>query len=191
MHLVLVQALFCTLSLGLNVSPRTKTEIGPFKNPEITPFLQLDLAVGRETNVTAPENNLIMAPNVKGGKVTGAFEADILPIGASIERGVKTELGENSYYTNRYILQTANNGTIGLEVDVIVNYRNNAHHSFGFGQFTTDIPDLLYLNYNMYLVEVTGDFNTGGGAGQIFALKSGGRRDGEPITALLPVGGKD
>lgn len=96
MRLVLVQALFCTLSLGLNGSPYTKTEIGPFKNPDITPFLQLDLAVGRETNVTAPENNLIMAPNVKGGKVTGAFEADILPIGASIERGVKTELGENS-----------------------------------------------------------------------------------------------
>ena len=96
MRPVLVQALFYTLVLSLGVSPRTKTEIGPFKNPEITPFLQLDLAVGRETNVTAPENNLIMAPNVKGGKVTGAFEADILPIGASIERGIKTELGENS-----------------------------------------------------------------------------------------------
>ncbi|KAH7185142.1 uncharacterized protein B0J16DRAFT_398863 [Fusarium flagelliforme] len=181
MRLVLVQALFFTPGLGLSLSPRTNTEIGPFKNPELTPFLQLDLAVGRETNVTAPENNLIMAPNVKGGKVTGAFEADILPIGASIERG---------FYTNRYVLQTANNDTIGLEVDVIVNYRNNAHHSFGFGKFTTAIPDLLYLNYNMYLVEVTGDFNTGGGAGQIFAFKSGGRRDGEPITALLPVGGE-
>lgn len=96
MRLTLVQALFFTLGLGLSLSPRTNTEIGPFKNPEVTPFLQLDLAVGRETNVTAPENNLIMAPNVKGGKVTGAFKADILPIGASIERGVKTELGENS-----------------------------------------------------------------------------------------------
>lgn len=53
----------------------------------------------------------------------------------------------------------------------------------------TNVPRLLHLNYNMYLVEVTGDFETGKEAGQIFALKSGGRRDGEPIKALLPSGG--
>lgn len=28
----------------------------------------------------------------------------------------------------------ANNETIILEVDVIINYRINAHHNFGFGQ---------------------------------------------------------
>ncbi|KAF4345176.1 hypothetical protein FBEOM_882 [Fusarium beomiforme] len=178
--------------LGLSVddlSGRTYNDIGEYNNPKLRTFLWLDLAVGRETNVSSPGSLGIMAPNVKGGKATGAFEADILPLGASWEDAVIDELGENSFYKNRYILQTVNNDTIKFEVDVILNYRNNAHHGFGFGKFATDIPALLEINYNSYLVEVTGDFETGKAAGQVFALKSGGRRDGQPIKALLPPGG--
>jgi hypothetical protein len=191
MRIAFVQGLFFSLSLSMSLDallPRTESEIGPFKNPQLTPFLQIDLAVGRETNVTGPDTRWGAAPNVQGGKVSGAFEAEILPIGTSFERYVKNEQGENSFYYNRYILKTTDNDTISLEVDVIVNYRNNAHHSFGFGKFVTDIPHLLYLNYNVYLIEVTGDFETGEASSQLFALKSGGRRDGEPIKALLPIG---
>lgn len=57
-----------------------------------------------------------------------------------------------------------------------------------YSKFVTAVPHLLYLNYNVYLIEVTGDFETGKAASQLFALKSGGRRDGEPIRALLPIG---
>ncbi|CEI61483.1 hypothetical protein FVEN_g9424 [Fusarium venenatum] len=181
MRITFVQSLFFNLGLCMSIDtllPRTASEIGPFKNPQLTPFLQIDLAVGRETNVTGPDTRWGAAPNVQGGKVSGAFEADILPIGTSFERYVKNEQGENS---------TAENETISLEVDVIVNYRNNAHHSFGLGKFVADIPHLLYLNYNIYLIEVTGDFEMGKAASQLFALKSGGRRDGEPIKALLPI----
>lgn len=62
------------------------------------------------------------------------------------------------------------------------------HMSNEHSKFVADIPHLLYLNYNVYLIEVTGDFETGKAASQLFALKSGGRRDGEPIRALLPIG---
>ncbi|KAF9777201.1 hypothetical protein IL306_004506 [Fusarium sp. DS 682] len=192
MRTTFLQLLFLPFSLGLSVdgfTRRTYSGIGEYNNPELTTFLWLDLAVGRETNVSSPDSLGIMAPNVKGGKATGAFEADILPLGASWEDAVKNEWGENSFYKNRYILQTANNDTIKFEVDVILNYRNNAHHGFGFGKFATDIPELAEINYNSYLIEVTRDFETGKAAGQVFALKSGGRRDGQPIKALLPPGG--
>ncbi|CEF77727.1 hypothetical protein FGSG_03013 [Fusarium graminearum PH-1] len=191
MRITFIHALFFNLGLSMSLdslSPRTKPDIGPFKNPELTAFLQIDLAVGRETNVTGPDTKWGAAPNVQGGRVSGAFEADILPLGTSYERYVKNEQGENSFYYNRYILKTADNETISLEVDAIVNYRNNALHGFGFGKFVTAVPHLLYLNYNVYLIEVTGDFETGKAASQLFALKSGGRRDGEPIRALLPIG---
>jgi hypothetical protein len=99
MRISLVQALFFNLGLCMSLDtlfPRTEPEIGPFKNPRLTPLLQIDLAVGRETNVTGPDTRWGAAPNVQGGKVSGAFEADILPIGTSFERYVKNEQGENS-----------------------------------------------------------------------------------------------
>lgn len=99
MRIAFFQALFFNLGLSMSLdslSPRTEPDIGPFKNPELTAFLQIDLAVGRETNVTGPDTQWGAAPNVQGGKVSGAFEADILPLGTSYERYVKNEQGENS-----------------------------------------------------------------------------------------------
>lgn len=99
MRITFIHALFFNLGLSMSLdslSPRTKPDIGPFKNPELTAFLQIDLAVGRETNVTGPDTKWGAAPNVQGGRVSGAFEADILPLGTSYERYVKNEQGENS-----------------------------------------------------------------------------------------------
>ncbi|KAF4451277.1 hypothetical protein F53441_5698 [Fusarium austroafricanum] len=197
MRTAFIQALFVQLGLGLSVDGlmrRTNSEVGVFNNPGLTPFLQLDLAIGFETNVSAPNSLGVMAPNVKGGKASGAFEAEILALGASWEKFILDAPEETSLYKNLYILQTASNdtasnGTVSLEVDVVLNYRNNALHGFGSGKFATDIPDLMDINYNSYLFEVAGDFATGEAFGQVFALNSGSRRDGKPIKALLPLGG--
>ncbi|KAF4945092.1 hypothetical protein FSARC_14514 [Fusarium sarcochroum] len=191
MRTTFVQALFVQLGLSISLDGLTRRtdSIGAYNIPEVTSFLQLDLAISIPSNVSTPDGVTALAPNAQGGKTSGAFEAEILPVGAAYERVVVNQAGENSFYNNRYIFQTANNETISLEVDVILKYENNALHGFGSGKFATTIPDLFYLNYNSYLVEVSGDFTTGEAAGQVFALKSGGRRDGKPINALLPPGG--
>ncbi|KAM0545597.1 hypothetical protein ACHAPJ_011297 [Fusarium lateritium] len=181
MRTTFVQALFIQLGLGLSLdglTRRTSDTIGVYNIPEVTSFLQLDLAISIPSNVSTPDGVTALAPNAKGGKTSGAFEAEILPVGAAYERVAENQAGENSasFATN-------------LEVDVILKYENNALHGFGFGKFATTIPDFFYLNYSSYLVEVSGDFTTGEAAGQVFALKSGGRRDGKPINALLPPGG--
>ncbi|KAL4731287.1 hypothetical protein ACLX1H_000252 [Fusarium chlamydosporum] len=99
MRIGVIQTLFVSLGLALSLdtlSSRNGQEIGLFNNPQPTPFLQIDLPVGRETNVTAPDSRWGAAPNVPGGKVSGAFEADILPLGYSWERYAKNEQRENS-----------------------------------------------------------------------------------------------
>ncbi|KAJ4328904.1 hypothetical protein N0V84_000692 [Fusarium piperis] len=193
MHGILfVSPLFIQLgfSLGLErLVARGQTDAGIFNPPKSSSFLQLDLRVTLPSNVSTPDGMTALAPNVEGGKVTGAFEADILPVGAAYERVALNEAGENSFYQNRYIFQTADNETLSLDVDAILHYENNALHGFGLGKFATTIPDLFYINYEAYIVEVMADFNSGIAVGEVFSLKSCGRRDGEPIKALLPPGG--
>ncbi|KAF5025149.1 hypothetical protein F66182_2789 [Fusarium sp. NRRL 66182] len=190
MRIPLVQAIILQAGfvLGLNdFTTRTKDAIGIYKNPKINPFLQLDLSVDFPANVSTPDGPTALVPNREGGKVSGAFEADILPVGAAYERVVVNEAGENSFYNNRYIFRTADNETLSFEVDVILNYANNALHGFGVGKFATSVPRFLNLNYNVYIVEVSANFFEGEGKGQVYEIKSGGRRDGKPIKALIPL----
>ncbi|KAJ3468169.1 hypothetical protein FSOLCH5_006648 [Fusarium solani] len=177
------------LSLGLERVVRRDTGNGVFNPPKTSSFLQLDLRVTLPANVSTPDGMTALAPNVEGGKATGAFEADILPVGAAYERVALNEAGENSFYQNRYIFQTADNETLSLEVDAILHYENNALHGFGLGKFATTIPELFHINYEAYIVEVMADFNSGIAVGEVFELTSCGRRDGEPIKGLLPPGG--
>ncbi|KAI8676240.1 hypothetical protein LRP88_10740 [Fusarium phalaenopsidis] len=178
------------LSLGLDrFARRGQTDNGVFNPPKTSSFLQLDLRVTLPANVSTPDGMTALAPNVEGGKATGAFEADILPVGAAYERVALNEAGENSFYQNRYIFQTAENETLSLEVDAILHYENNALHGFGLGKFATTIPELFHINYEAYIVEVMADFNSGIAVGEVFELTSCGRRDGEPIKGLLPPGG--
>ncbi|UPK90505.1 hypothetical protein LCI18_001440 [Fusarium solani-melongenae] len=178
------------LSLGLErVVRQGQTDAGVFNPPKTSSFLQLDLRVTLPANVSTPDGMTALAPNIEGGKATGAFEADILPVGAAYERVALNQAGENSFYQNRYIFQTADNETLSLEVDAILHYENNALHGFGLGKFATTIPELFHINYEAYIVEVMADFNSGIAVGEVFELTSCGRRDGEPIKGLLPPGG--
>jgi hypothetical protein len=56
-------------------------------------------------------------------------------------------------------------------------------------KFATTIPGVFDINYNSYIVKATADFVARQAAGQVFAIKFGGRRDGQPIDTLLPPGG--
>ncbi|KAM0427904.1 hypothetical protein ACHAPT_007363 [Fusarium lateritium] len=184
-----VQGLFVQAGLGLSLTHRGDTGSGIYNTPKVSSFLQLDLRVFLPANVSTPDGMTALAPNVEGGKVTGAFEADILPVGAAYERVALNEAGENSFYKNLYIFQTADNQTLSLDVDAILHYENDALHGFGFGKFATAIPEFFHLNYQAFIVEVQGDFNTGTAVAEVFEIKSCGRRDGDPIKALLPPGG--
>jgi hypothetical protein len=84
------------LSLGLERVVRRDTGNGVFNPPKTSSFLQLDLRVTLPANVSTPDGMTALAPNVEGGKATGAFEADILPVGAAYERVALNEAGENS-----------------------------------------------------------------------------------------------
>ncbi|KAF4983139.1 hypothetical protein FDECE_17366, partial [Fusarium decemcellulare] len=187
--------IIATLPLNLGVALAVgglalqgRSEVGVFNPPKAVPFLTLDLKIGIPANVSTPDGPTGLAPNREGGKVKGAFEADILPLGAAYERVVENEVGENSFYQNMYIFQTAENETLSLDVDGILHYDNNALHGFGFGKIATSIPQFLKYNYQAFVIEVEGDFNTGTAVAEVFELKPCGRRDGKPIKALLPPG---
>lgn len=64
--------------------------------PTLEPFLSLTLSVYFPSNVSTPFGLQGSAPNCRGGKATGAFEADILPIGAGFEHVFRNEHGEFS-----------------------------------------------------------------------------------------------
>lgn len=100
------------LSLGLErVVRRGQTDAGVFNPPKTSSFLQLDLRVTLPANVSTPDGMTALAPNVEGGKATGAFEADILPVGAAYERVALNEAGENSV-SGMYILESWRNANL-------------------------------------------------------------------------------
>lgn len=97
--ILFVSPFFIQLGLSLDlerVVRRGQTDAGIFNPPKASPFLQLDLRVTLPANVSTPDGMTALAPNVEGGKATGAFEADILPVGAAYERVTLNEAGENS-----------------------------------------------------------------------------------------------
>jgi hypothetical protein len=55
-------------------------------------------------------------------------------------------------------------------------------------KFDTGVAQVEYVDYDMYIVEWMGSFDTGRAEGEVFRVESGGRIDGEPIKALMPPG---
>lgn len=96
--ILFVSPLFIQLGMSLDLERlvRRDTGNGIFNPPKTSSFLQLDLRVTLPANVSTPDGMTALAPNVEGGKATGAFEADILPVGAAYERVALNEAGENS-----------------------------------------------------------------------------------------------
>ncbi|KAH6867171.1 hypothetical protein B0T10DRAFT_573652 [Thelonectria olida] len=182
----IAQILFSHLGLGLALTDRDSN--GIFFPPKLSSFIQLDIAVSFPANVSTPDGMVALAPNVEGGRVTGAFEAEIVPVGAGFERVALNDQGENSFYQNKYILKTANNDTFTLDVDGILHYENSAIHGFGIGKFATTAPEFMHINYEVYVFEVQSGYGTGRAFGEVFAITPCGRRDGQPIPALLPPG---
>ena len=71
MRTTFVQALFIQLGLGLSLdglTRRTSDTIGVYNIPEVTSFLQLDIAISIPSNVSTPDGVTALAPTAKGGK---------------------------------------------------------------------------------------------------------------------------
>jgi hypothetical protein len=75
-----------------------------------------------------------------------------------------------------------------METNAIITYANNALHAFGPIVFSTQDPAFAHLSFKSFVGEVEGNFGTGKFTLDVFELVSCGRRDGQPVPALLPPG---
>ncbi|KAF2488698.1 hypothetical protein BU16DRAFT_520468, partial [Lophium mytilinum] len=128
------------------------------------------------------------------GNVTGALSGEVFPIGAAFETLPEAGNGIFSFYTNQVALNATSSASptaftsIVLNVQATLTYANEALHAFGAAQFSVADPAYLDLSFKSFVAEFEAPSYTGKGKLDIFELKTGGKRDGSPILALLPPG---
>ena len=72
---------------------------------------------------------------------------------------------------------------------IILEEKNN-RANLCLSVLATEAEEFYWVNSASFLIEWQGDFNTGKAQFEFFQITTGGRIDGQPITALLPPGGK-
>ncbi|KAH8654202.1 hypothetical protein BGZ61DRAFT_524296 [Ilyonectria robusta] len=160
-----------------------------FNRPKGKSFITIDYRVGWPLNTTTPGGIIAMVP-VWGGDIKGQFNGHIVEnITSSYEKALPSTSGEYTSYENQLLFENDSGQRILAKVTGTTTYGNMALHGFGYATLLTDIDDLDWINYEMFIAEWQADFQTGTAEIEIFSITTGGRKDGKPIKALLPPGG--
>ncbi|EHK25851.1 uncharacterized protein TRIVIDRAFT_32329 [Trichoderma virens Gv29-8] len=163
---------------------------GIYHSPIAQSFVTIDLQVGFPVNTTTPGGVVGSVP-IRGGSISGQFNGHLVSnISSEIEHVLPLTSGEYTSVSSQWIFENEMNEHILTTLSGLTTYTNNALHGLGTAVLATEIKEFYWVNSASFLIEWQGDFNTGKAQFEFFQITTGGRVDGQPITALLPLGGK-
>ncbi|KKP00484.1 hypothetical protein THAR02_07397 [Trichoderma harzianum] len=155
---------------------------GIYHSPIAKSFVTIDLLVNIPVNTATPEG-VAGSVGIRGGSITGQFIGHLVS-------NISSEVEHVLPLTSEWIFENDKNEHSLATLSGLTTYANNALHGFGNAILTTEAKDFYWVNSATCLIEWQGDFNTGKAQFEFFQITTGGRLDGQPITALLPPGGK-
>ncbi|KAL6786383.1 hypothetical protein J3E68DRAFT_432936 [Trichoderma sp. SZMC 28012] len=163
---------------------------GIYHSPIAKSFVTIDLLVNIPVNTTTPEG-VVGSVGIRGGTINGQFNGHLVAnISSEVEHVLPLTNGEFTSVSSQWIFENDKNEHILATLSGLTTYANNALHGFGNAILATEAKDFYWVNSATFLIEWQGDFNTGKAQFEFFQITTGGRLDGQPITALLPPGGK-
>ncbi|KAJ6437274.1 low molecular weight phosphotyrosine protein phosphatase [Purpureocillium lavendulum] len=184
MHLLLFLA---TVAGALTTGTTTN---GVYRQPKTSSTLTVNIEIGGAPANTTTFDGLISVFPIRGGAVKGSFFQGnlVANLSSSTERILPGSNGTKTEVETRWVLEDKQGRRILANMQGMTTYANEALHGFGVARLMTDAAQYSWVSWENFLVEWTGEYYSGTAEFEIFSIKSGGRKDGKPIKALLPPG---
>ncbi|KAL5346415.1 hypothetical protein ACLOAV_008686 [Pseudogymnoascus australis] len=175
------RSLLILCSIASAVATGSCTDGGIYYPPVGTSFVTVNTKVGMPYNVTTPDGIVALVPIVTGN-ITGQFNGHLIPnLSAETERLLNSNTGTYSSVETRWVFENDKGDRILADMKGLTTYSADALHGFGTAYLYTEVKEFYWVNWEYFLIEWQGTFNTGDAKFEFFQVATGGRKDGQPI----------
>ncbi|OBT82617.1 hypothetical protein VE02_07969 [Pseudogymnoascus sp. 03VT05] len=170
----------CSIATALATGECTN---GIYNPPVGKSFMTVNTKVGMPYNVTTPNGIVAMVP-ILTGDISGQFNGNLIAnLSAETERLLNSKNGTYSTVETRWVFDNDKGDRILADMKGLTTYSAAALHGFGTAYLSTEVEEFYWVNWELFLIEWQGSFNTGDAKFEFFQISTGGRKDGQPIPS--------